>query len=363
LQPDRRLPESRIGGAAPFRRTHPVSSGLATSNRRQKETTMKIRAIALSLLAALGIASAAHAQSDANFPERPITIVVPYLAGGSSDFHVRTIAEPLAQALGQRILVENRPGASAAIGSSHVARSKPDGYTLLYPNNGLLIAALLNKDVGYDPVKSFTPVSTVTTMPMVLVVHNSLPVSNVAEFINYAKERPGKLIYATAGTGSYGNLATTLFSQMAGIQMTHVPYKGEAGTTLAIRTNEAQVLLTSPSKMMLNLVKEGQLKLLGVASPGPSELVPGTKPINETIPGFTAEIWFGLLAPAGTPAPVVQKINAALRQVLAKPEIREKLLSSGGATSPSTPEAYARTIREEYDRWADVIKRANIKAE
>lgn len=324
---------------------------------------MKFRAIALSMLAALGIASTAHAQSDANFPERPITIVVPYLAGGSSDFHVRTIAEPLAQVLGQRILVDNKPGASGAIGASHVARAKPDGYTLLYPNNGLLIAALLNKDVGYEPIKSFTPVSTVTTMPMVLVVHNSLPVNNVAELISYAKERPGKLIYATAGVGSYGNLATTLLSQMAGIQMTHVPYKGEAGTTLAIRTNEAQVLLTSPSKMMLGLVNEGQLKLLGVASSGPSELVPGAKPIAETIPGFTAEIWFGLLAPAGTPAPVVQKINAALRQVLAQPAVREKLLSSGGASSPSTPEAYGKTMVAEYDRWADVIKRNNIKVE
>ena len=323
---------------------------------------MRFRAIALSLLAAVSV-TAAHAQGDANYPEKPVTIIVPYSAGGASDFHVRTIAEPLSRALGQQVIVENKPGASGALGAVHVARAKPDGYTLLYPNNGFLIAALLNPNAGYDPIAGFTPISTVTTMPMVLVVNKSVPAGNMAEFIKYAKERPGQLNYATAGTGSYGNLATILLSQMADIRMTQVPYKGEAGTTLAIRTNESQVLLTSPSKTMLSLAGEGQIRLLGVASAKPSELVPGATPIAETVPGFTAEIWFGLLAPAGTPPAIVQKLNAAVRKALAEPGVRDKLLSSGGATEPSTSEAFGQTMKAEHERWAQIIQNNNIKAE
>jgi len=320
----------------------------------------RIISIGLSLLTA-GAMTASHAQDDPKFPERPITIVVPYLAGGASDFHARTIAQPLSKVLGQQVIVDNKPGASGAVGSIHVANARPDGYTLLYANNGQLIAPLLNPSIGYHPIEDFAPVTIATTMPMVLVVPKSLPVDDMAGLIRYAKDRPGQLNYATAGIGSYGNLATILLSQMGGIEMTQIPYKGEAGTTMAIRTNESQVLMTSPSKTMLGLAADGTIKILGVASATPSELVPGVRTIGETIPGFTAEIWFGLLAPAGTSSSTVRKINAAVSTVLADPDVRTRLLSSGAAASPSTPEAFGQAMKAEHARWAEIIKEKGIK--
>jgi tripartite-type tricarboxylate transporter receptor subunit TctC len=199
-----------------------------------------------SLVAATWALAPSAALAD-EFPTRPITIVVPYPAGGSSDVQVRMFAEPLSKLLGQPVIVDNRSGASGAMGTAQVARAKPDGYTLLYPNNGLVVAALTNSSAGYDPVKDFTPISQVTSIPMVLVVNKDVPAKNLTEFIAYAKQNPGKLNYATAGLGSYGNLVSRMFAQQAGIEMTGVPYRGEANTTMAVRTGEAQALLTGPS--------------------------------------------------------------------------------------------------------------------
>jgi len=321
------------------------------------------RALVGSVLIAAAWALAPAAAAADEFPSRPITIVVPYAAGGTSDMQVRMISEPLSKILGQPVIVDNRPGASGAIGASAVARAQPDGYTLLFPNNGLVIAALTNQQAGYDPVKDFASVSLVSNVPMVLVANKDLPANNLSEFIAYAKQNPGKLNYATAGVDSYGNLATHVLAQQAGIQMTGIPYKGEANTTMAVRTGEAQVLLTSPSGTMLGLVKDGSLRMLGVATEKHSELVPNAQPIAEVVPGFRSEIWFGLLAPAHTPPETIKKLNAAVVQVLADRSIRDRFFGTGAIVQGSTPETFAAMIRDDLRRFGDVVRKSNIKSD
>jgi tripartite-type tricarboxylate transporter receptor subunit TctC len=321
---------------------------------------MKIMKSAL-ILALTGLATCgANAQNA--FPSRPITIVVPYPAGGTSDAQVRMIQEPLGRLLGQPIIVDNKPGASGGVAAGAVAHSKADGYTLLYPNNGILIAPLLNK-TPYDPLKDFKPVSTVTSVPMVLVTNKNVPATNVEEFLQYAKKQPDGLMYASAGTASYGHLATVRLAQMAGIKVNHIPYKGEASTTMAIRSGEVQLLLTTPSSAMLGQIAQGNLKLLGVSTEKPSPVVPGAPTLNKAIPGFTSEVWFGLLAPAGTPDDVIHKINAAVKKVLADDAIRAKLLPTGALPQTSTPAEFGALMKKESAQWEEIITKYKIKAD
>jgi len=314
------------------------------------------------ILALTGFSAGIAVAQDA-FPSRPITIVVPYPAGGTSDAQVRMIQEPLGRALGVPIIVDNKPGASGAVASRYVANAKADGYTLMYPNNGVLIAPLLVKKAPYDPIKDFKPVSLVSTVPMVLVTNKNVPAVNLADFLAYAKKQPNGLLYASAGTASYGHLATTRLAQMAGIKMTHVPYKGEANTTMAVRTGEVQMLLTTPSSAMMGQVKEGNLNMLGVATDVPSPVVPGVPTIDKTVPSFTASVWFGLLAPAGTPDDVVQKINAAVRKVMADDAIRARLLPTGALPQTSTPTEFASMMAREHAQWRDIITKYKIEAD
>lgn len=314
------------------------------------------------ILALAGLATGMAIAQDA-FPSRPITIVVPYPAGGTSDGQVRMIQEPLSKILGQSIVVENKPGASGGIAAQAVARAKPDGYTLLYPNNGVLTAPLLNDKAGYDAIKDFKPVTTVTRVPMVLVTNKTVPATNLADFVQFAKKQPNGIMYASAGTASYGHLASARFAQMAGIKVEHVPYKGEANTTLAVRGGEVQMLLTTPSSAMLGQVAQGNITLLGVASEKPSPVVPGAPTINKVIPGFTSEVWFGLLAPAGTPDDVVSKLNAAVQKVMADEAIRAKLLPTGAMPQTSTPAEFAAIMSQESAQWRDIIGKFKIKAD
>jgi tripartite-type tricarboxylate transporter receptor subunit TctC len=315
------------------------------------------------MMALAAFITGGSALAEDRFPSRPVTIVVPYPAGGTSDVQLRMIQENLQKALGQAVVIDNRPGASGGIAAGLVARAAPDGYTLLYPNNGVVITPLLIPKIGFDALKDFKPVGTVTSVPMVLVANNSVPASNVQELIKYAKQQPNGLMYASAGTGSYGHLASTRFSSMAGIKLTHIPYKGEAGTTMAVRTGEVQLLMTTPSGTMLSLVKSGQIKMLGVATSQPSPLVPGAEPLVKSVPGFTAEVWFGLLAPAGTPDAIVARINAAVKQALDDPEVNHKLLASGAMAKTSTPQELGAMMKTESALWTDIIRQYDIKAE
>lgn len=309
----------------------------------------------------LGVGSA-FAQAD-NFPSRPITIVVPYPAGGTSDGQVRMIQEKLGKLLGQPVVVDNKSGASGAIAAQFVARSKADGYTLLFPNTGVLIAPLVNDKAGYDPLKDFKPITTMTTVPMVLVASKSVPGNGLTDFLQYARSQPQGIQYASAGPASFGHVASARFAQMAGIKVEHVPYRGEAVTTMAVRTGEVQMLLTTPSSAMLGQVQQGNIKMLGVATANASPLLPGVPTLNKTVPGFTSEIWFGLLAPAGTPDDVVAKINAAIKTVMDDQAIRDKLQPTGAMPQTSTPAEFAKLMKEESAQLSEVIGKYGIKAE
>ena len=310
--------------------------------------------------AALAFAGAAAAQA---WPARPIKIIVPYPAGGLSDFQVRAMAEPLGRALGQPIVVDNKPGASGAIGTQATATAPGDGYTFVFVNNGLVITPHLNKQAGYDALKDLAPVTTVTNTPMVMVVHPSVPANSVKEFIDWARAQPRGVEYGSAGTASFGHMATVQFQQATGLNLVHVPYKGEAPMTMAVRGGEVKFLITSPSASMLNAVKEGKLKLLGVASRAPAPLLPGVKLISDTVPNFTAEVWFGVLAPASTPPAIVNRMNEAIVKVLDMQDIKEKFAGVGALTAPSSPQVFARDLRAESQRWGELIGRTGIKAE
>ena len=319
-----------------------------------------IRRAAVTLAALALAAGTALAQG---YPNKPIRIIVPYPAGGLSDFQVRAMAEPLGKILGQPIVVDNKPGASAAIGTQAAATAPGDGYTLVFVNNGLVITPHLNKQVGYDPLKDLAPVSVVTTSPMVMVVHPTVPANNVKEFIDYVKAQPKGIEYGSAGTASFGHMATAMFSQATGLNMVHVPYKGEAPMTMALRSGEVKVLITTPSPSMMGAVREGKLKLLGVASKAPAPLLPGVKQLSDTVPGFTAEVWFGILAPASTPAPIVAKLNEAIAKVLDMQEIKEKFAGVGALAAPNAPQVFGRDLRAESARWGELIQKTGIKAE
>ncbi|MFA5632282.1 MAG: tripartite tricarboxylate transporter substrate binding protein [Porticoccaceae bacterium] len=327
-------------------------------------TTLKTVTIATTLAFA-GLATLpANAQQEATFPSRPVTIVVPYPAGGTSDGQVRMFQEALSKSLGQPVVIENKPGASGAIAAQAVARAKPDGHVLLYPNNGVVIAPLLNNKAGYDALADFKPVTMVTAVPMVLVANKTnVPATNLQDFLSYARQQPNGIMYASAGTASYGHLATARFAQMAGLKVEHIPYRGEAATTLAVRTGEVQMLMTTPSSAMLGQVQQGNLNMLGVATPNPSPVVPGVPTINTVVPGFSAEVWFGLLAPAGTPDDVIQKLNSAMVKIMSDESLKARLMPTGALPRTSTPAELAEIMKKETAQWRDIITQYNIKAD
>lgn len=306
------------------------------------------------------VPKAAFAQA---YPARPITIVVPYPPGGTTDALARLLQEPLQKQLGQPVIIDNRPGASAVIGTKMVARAAPDGYTLLIPNNGLVISPQVSKEANYAPLKDFAPVSLISLQPMVLVINPGVPATTVQQFIDYAKANPGKVEYASAGPASFGQLSSELFARRAGISLVHIPYKGQAPTTQAVLTGEVKMLLSTTSPQLNGLVKEGKLRMLGTGSAEPSPLAPGAVPLNQTLPNFTLEVWFGVFAPAGTPREVVARLNDAIRKVLGQQDLKTRFEQAGAQAAGSSPEQLGTRIADEYASWAAVIKDAGIKPE
>jgi len=313
---------------------------------------------------ALGLVMSAGTAAADNYPSRPIRLIVPYPAGGSTDIMARALQEPMAKILGQPIVIDNRGGAAGTTGSNEAARSDADGYTLLFANNGpISIAPLLQKGVDFDPLKSFAPVSLVSTAPLVLVASEKVPVNDVAGLIAYAKAQSKPMLYATAGPGSLGHLSTERFLNQAGLQMVHVPYRGQAPTTLAIFAGEVDILLTTTSDTLNEHIRAGKVKLLGVSSPGPSPVAPGAAPIGNALKGYSVETWFGILAPAGTPPEVVGKLNSALNTVLTMPPLRDRFLSFGVEAKASTPSELYALIAAEIPSWRKVIEERNVKTE
>ena len=313
----------------------------------------------LAAIAALVLPLAALAQP---FPSKPIKIVVPYSPGGTTDLVARLVAQKLSERFGQPVLVDNKPGANGMIGTDLVAKSPPDGYTLGIASPGSHAAnASLYKTLPYDTVKDFTPVTLAVSAPMLLIAHPSLGVSNVKELIAAAKARPGTISYASGGSGSSQHLAMELLKSMAGIDMTHVPYKGSAASYPDLLGGsvklEMDVLPTA-----LPPVKGGRLKVLATGSAKRLPMLPDVPTVAESgIPGYESSSWYGFVAPANLPPDVLQKLNAEIVRALREPDVMEKLTSAGVIVVAGTPQEFAAHIRSEMDKSARIVRAANIQ--
>jgi len=304
---------------------------------------------------------AARAQLD--YPTRPITLIVPYAAGGGNDVLARGVAEPMGKTLGQAVVVENHGGAGGSIGTRQVAKAAPDGYTLGLGGTGTLaVDPTLYPNVGYDPRKDFAPVGLIATSPLIVLVNPSLPAHNVQELIALAKKQPGKLNYASAGRGSGIHLGTVLFALTAGIELTHIPYKG-SGPALTDLLGNHVALYFSSLPPAIGLVKEGKLRALGVTGLKRSPIFPDVPTVAEQgLPGFEAVLHYGIVAPAGTPRPIVDKLNAALRTALNSDEVHKRIATEGAEPLPTTPDQYAADIDREETKWSALVEKAGLKA-
>jgi tripartite-type tricarboxylate transporter receptor subunit TctC len=314
--------------------------------------------------AATGIARSAQAQPDAaTNPDRPVRLVVAYPPGGIVDHFARVVQAPLAEALGQGVVIENRPGASGTLGAELVARAAPDGHTLLVGNAAILaINPGIFAKLPYDAERGFTPIVRGADAHYMLAVHPSVPATTVAGFVAYAKAHPGKLAYGSAGSGSLIRLATELFMRRTGIEMIHVPYKGGAPLAADLVAGVVQVALADQTNL-LPLAASGRLRAIAVASPARSPIAPDLPTIAETLPGFDVVAWHGILGPAHLPADVVARINAAFNRAMARPDVRAKLVAAGLDTGGGTPGEFARFVRAERERWSAIAKTVGAKAD
>ena len=307
-------------------------------------------------------ASTAMAQG---FPQRPVRIIVPYPPGSGTDIVARILGQKLSEGWGQQVIVDNRPGAGAIIGVDAVAKAAPDGYTIGIADTGpLAINPALYAKLPYHPVRDFAPVTVVATLPFMLVVHPSVPARNVAELVALAKAKPGQINYASVGNGSAVHLATELFKSRAGIDLTHIPYKGSAPALQGLLAGEASVMFVNLLSAM-PLVKAGKLRALAAAPAARIGALPDLPTIAEAgVPDYAFEAWFGIVAPAGTPKPVVDRLNQELRRVIALPEVRDLLVNKGGFEPVgSTVESFTSLIPAEMERWGKLVRETGAKVE
>jgi tripartite-type tricarboxylate transporter receptor subunit TctC len=299
-----------------------------------------------------------------DYPNRPITLVVPFPPGGSTSIVARIISDKLSEALGQQIVVDNRGGAGGTIGTRAVARTAPDGYTILLGYTGTLaIGPTLYPSAGYDPRKDFAPIGLIGHAPNSLVVHPSFAVHSVKELVAYAKANPGKVNYGSAGVGTVSHVSGVYFASAAGVSVTHIPYKG-TGPALADLIGGHIPMAFAPIPATHANIAEGKLRGLAVTSAKRSSLLPDVPTIAEAgVAGFEASLYYGLVAPAGTPRPIVDRLNKALRDALASEEVRKRLATDGAEPVPSTPEEYAAHIDQDETKWSKVVRESGAKAE
>lgn len=310
--------------------------------------------VAIACLPGTGIAQSAY-------PARPIRVVVPTTPGGASDIMMRMLAQKMSESMNVSVIVENRPGAGNVVGSDAVAKAAPDGYTVLLTYTDHVFNPFLHSQMPYDTVKDFAPIGMIGSVPLVLVTNASSPVKSVAELIALAKSQPGKINFGSAGSGTSLHLAGELFKSLARIDVLHVPYKGTAPAFTDLMGGQIQYLFPTSVSAGGHL-QQGRLKALGVSTAQRLPNLPTVPTIAESgLPGYEASIWYGMLAPAATPAPIVARLNAELQKALASPEVRAKLTESGFAITPSTPDEFQRKINSELERWGKVIREANIK--
>ncbi len=312
----------------------------------------------------LGLTPALAMAGEIAYPAKPVRVIVTFTAGGGTDMAARAIGQKLAEQWGQQFIIDNRAGAGGIIGTEIVAKSAPDGYTLLLASSsGLVLNPLLTSKLPYDPVKDFAPVSLLAINPTLLVVISSLPVNNVKELIALAKAKPHSLNYASVGLGSPIHLAMELFKAMTGTDMVHVPYKGAGPAVTDLLGGQVQLMFNSMPTVLPH-VKTGKLRALAVGSARRAKTVPDVPTVAESgVPGFDAATWFGIVAPSATPKAVVDKLNAGIAKGLEDPEMAQRLLSQGSEVQGSTPEGLAKYMRDESERWRKLIKTAGIKVD
>jgi tripartite-type tricarboxylate transporter receptor subunit TctC len=321
---------------------------------------MRIAAcVTAAIVAALALPYVAGAQ---NYPNKAVRIIVPVAPGGGTDPQARLLARKFQESMGQPFVVENRTGAGSMIGTEFVARAPADGYTLLCAASTLAGAYTLRKDLSFDLLKDLTPVGQISSAAQFLVVHSSVPASSVKEFIALARKQSGKLNAASGGNGSANHLTLEMFKQSAGFQATHIPYKGSGPATVALISGEVDFSFAGALTSMPHL-RAGKIRALAVTTPKASPLVPDAPPLTTLYPGFESTNWYAVFAPAGTPAPIVEKISGEIAKAIQFPDVREFMAREGADAVGSTPQEFAAFFRNEVDRYARVIKSANIRAD
>jgi tripartite-type tricarboxylate transporter receptor subunit TctC len=320
---------------------------------------MPIQALLAAILLLVAMTTAAQ-----SYPNRPVRVIVPFASGGGSDTVGRVIAQALSTSLGQGFVVENRTGAGGAIGAEAVAKSAPDGYTLLLGSTSEIVHLVnVSTKVPYDPVKDFLPISLVGSVPMALTVNEALPASSVQDLVRLAKAQPGKLSFGSGGTGTTTHLAVELFAATMGIKMTHVPYKG-SGAIIPDLLNGNLQLGMPLLPAILPQAASGKVKILAVSTAKRAPSLPNTPTLQEAgVKGYDTTLWTGLLAPAGTPREIVAKLNAETVAALAKPEVKDALGKQGAEPIPSTPEQFSAAIKTELQTMGKLVREAGIKVE
>ena len=309
------------------------------------------------------IAAAPQPAAAQTYPDHPVTLVVPYPAGGGNDVLARLVAEKMSKPLGGSIVVENRGGAGGTIATRQVAKSPPDGYTLLIATSSLAINPSLYPNVGYDPRKDFAPIGLIASSANVVLVHPSLQANSVAELIALAKQTPGKLDFASTGSGSSVHLAAELFAIMAGIKLTHVPYRG-SGPALNDLVGGHVTMMFATMPPSIGLARDGKVRALAVTGAKRSSVLPDVPTVAEAgLPGYEAVLHYGLVAPAGTPRSIIDKLNGALRSALGDQGLRRRLAAEGAEPLPSTPEEYAADIDHEEIKWSKIVQLSGAKGE
>ena len=309
-----------------------------------------------SLIAGAVLFALAYSASAQTYPTKAITIITPNPAASTPDIVGRALAQKLSEAFRQPVVMDNRPGGGAVIGTDIVSRAAPDGYTLLLHTATHSIQPSIHKQLPYDSVKSFTPISMLAFVPNVLVTHPTVPVKTAKDLIALAKTQPGKLDYSSSGPGTPAHLAGELFKTMTGVNIVHVPYKGSTQALTAVVSGET-VLMWSPVPIALPQIRAGKLKVLGVTTAKRTSVAPDLPTLSESgVKGYEVTNWYGMQAPAGTPAPIITRLNAEIGKALTDPQVVKQLSSQGAEPAPSTPEALSQHLRSEIAKWAKVVK-------
>lgn len=327
---------------------------LSTVNRRRAVAMIGRVAVACSTL----LGGAVLAQPA--YPTKPIKLIVPFAAGGTTTILARLLADRISQSIGQPVVVDNRPGAGGNVGMEIVSKSEPDGYTILMGPIGLAINPALYSKMSFDPLKDLAPIGLYGGVPNLLVVNPSVPATNLAEFIAYAKANPGKLNYASNGNGTSSHLAAEMLKAAAGLDIVHVPYKGGAPAMQDLIGGQVTMLFDQ-MPAVLPQVKAGRVRALGESSMKRSAAAPDIPPIADTLPGFDMLVWFGLLAPQGTPPAIIDRLNVEMVKALNDPAFQSQLAGMGVTPMPGSPDTFSRYLRSETTRWAKVVKDAGAK--